>query len=227
MPIRSERRSLLRLLQLASPALPIGAYAYSQGLEQAVARSWVTDPATLQDWLGGLLGHSLGRIDLPLLSRHYQAWRDGDAARALRWSELLHALRDSHESSAQETHLGGALARILVQLGVTEAAPFVAREEVTFAGMFALGAVAWEIALEAALEGYAFSWLENQVGAATRLFPLGQLAAQRVLANLADGIPDAVSLAAGLADDEIGCVAPALSLASAWHEQQYSRLFRS
>src|SRR4051812_39584533 len=69
---------LLRLLQLVSPTLPIGTFAYSQGLEAAVAAGWVRDEAGAAAWIGGLLEGSLAAVDLPLLVRLHRAWTDGD-----------------------------------------------------------------------------------------------------------------------------------------------------
>ena len=219
--------ALTRLLQLVSPALPIGAFAYSQGLEQAVASGWVTDEATAAEWLLGLLHHGVGTLDLPVLERLIDAWRTDNLARVDAWSAWLAACRPTRETRAEERQLGSALARALGAIGVRDAAGWEACAHVTQAAMFALGAARFAIPTSAALAGYAFAWAEATTSAAVRLIPLGQSAGQRLLATAGDEIPDAVEKARGLADDELGATAPGQAIASALHETLYSRLFRS
>jgi urease accessory protein len=219
--------ALLRLLQLASPALPIGAFAYSQGLETALELGFIVDEASAGEFLAGVLGDGLARLELPLLSRLYAAWvRDDDAA-CERWSALLLASRETRERREEELHLGRALARLLADQGIPEAAAWHARETVTHLALFALAGVRFGVPSAALVPAYAFAWAENQVGALSRLVPLGQLAAQRVLASLAALVPAACTRAEALGDDEIGATLPGLALASALHETQYTRLFKS
>jgi urease accessory protein len=214
-------------MHLASPALPIGAFAYSQGLEQAIALAWVKDEASAADWILGLLSTGLGQLDLPILARLHQAFDSDDDGATHRWSDFLFASRGSAELQAEERHLGGALARVLDGLGVGGAREWLAAPHVTHATMFALAAVRWGIPLQAAASGYAFAWTEAQVGAATRLCPLGQQAAQRILSRALPILDRAVANALDLPDDEIGAAAPAQAIASALHETLYSRLCRS
>jgi urease accessory protein len=219
--------ALLRLLQLTSPALPIGAYAYSQGLEHAVHAGWVNDEPTAADWILGLLDHGLPAVELPVLLRLMAAWRAGDEPGVRRFSDFLVASRSSAELRAEDQRLGSALARLLVTLDVPEASPFIAAPRSTHLTLFALAAVRWEIPAAQAAGGYLFSWEENQVGAASRLVPLGQSAAQRILSRATGLIPAAVARAEAVPDDEIGFAAPAHAIAAALHETQYSRIFRS
>jgi urease accessory protein len=137
------------------------------------------------------------------------------------------ATRPSAELQMEDRHLGAALARLLAGLGVADAAPWPARDDVTFAAMFALAARRWDIPASAAAHGYAFAWAEAQTSAAVRLVPLGQSAGQRILVAAGAAIPAAVARALALADDDVGAAAPRLAIASARHEAQYSRLFRS
>ena len=113
--------SLPRLLQLCSPSLPVGAYAYSQGLECAVERGWVRDEASAGDWILGLLNHGLRNLDLPVLARLYRAWRAADPNAARRWNAWLYASREAAELQREDHHLGTALARLLTDLGIAEA----------------------------------------------------------------------------------------------------------
>lgn len=218
---------LLRLLQLASPALPIGAFAYSQGLETAIELDFIRDEPSALDFLRGVLEDGLTRLELPLLERLHTAFACHDEVVAERWSALLLASRETHERRAEEQHLGRALARLLADQGVAEAAAWYRRDTVTHLALFALAGARFGVPSAALVPAYAFAWAENQVGALSRLVPLGQLAAQRVLAGLAALVPGACSRAGALGDSEIGATLPGLALASALHETQYTRLFKS
>ena len=218
---------LLRLLQLVSPSLPVGMYSYSQGMEQAVENGWIKDQAQVQAWLVGVLRHSLGRLDAPLLVRLYEAWAMGDAGAVERWSVELTAMRETAELRAEDRQTGQALARLLDGLGVEQAKAWARHPHASFATLFALAAVEWDVPKSQAIAGYLWSWLENQALCAVKLVPLGQLAGQRVLHHLALEIPGLVDTALDLPDDAIGSSSFALSLASSRHERQYSRLFRS
>jgi urease accessory protein len=217
----------LRLLQLGSAALPIGAFAYSQGLEQAVASGAVHDAASTGTWVEGIIEHALLSQDLPVFARLHAAWSRGDLAAVERWSRELYAARGSRELREEELQLGRALARWLSGLGYREADLFLKAEIVTLAALYALAAERFGIALRPAALAYAFSWTEAQIGAATRLIPLGQADAQRTLSRALTVLSKSVDAALGRADDEIGSSAQGQVLFSMLHETQYSRLFRS
>ena len=223
----SSQLALLRLLQLTSPALPVGAYAYSQGLETAVEHGWVTDEAGIEAWITGLLRHPLCHQDVPLFARLYQAWVDRDTARVAHWNAWLHASREAAELQREDQHLGTALARLLAELDLNEATHWRTASRVCFATLFSLAAARWGIELETAVQGYLWAWAENQVMAAAKLLPLGQTASQRLLSRSQPAMVAAARRGLALSDTEIGCAAPGLGLASALHETQYSRLFRS
>lgn len=219
--------ALLRLLQLASPALPVGAYSYSHGLEWAVEAGWVRDEASAQSWMQGLLTHLLAKLDVPVLARLYAAWSAADYAAVEYWSYFLRASRESAELQDEDRQLGAALAQVLMQLEFTEAVHWARHPAVNFANLFALAAVRWAIPLRATTLAYLWTWLENQVAAAIKLAPLGQSAGQRILAHSLATITDAVDHGLQLNDDAIGGLCPGLGIASAKHQQQYTRLFRS
>lgn len=215
--------SELRLWQLISPSLPVGAYSYSQGLETAVDSGWVTDAASCCTWIDDLLSEVLSAVDLPLLARLHQCRSERDDGGFDRWNQRLIATRDTQELREQERAVGSALARLLRQLDVE----IPTTEPLSHLAAFAAASVAWEIDVCAACRGFAWSWCEAQVAAAVRLVPLGHSAGQRILFQLGTRIDPAVERALALADDAIGASAPGLAIASCQHETQYSRLFRS
>jgi urease accessory protein len=221
-----DPHSLLRLCFLVSPALPVGAYAYSQGLEYAVQAGWVRDEPSAFEWLQGLSRHSVGTLDLPILLRLHRAWSGNDAAVLRSWNARLIAARETAELRAEELHLGRALARVLESLEIREAAEWLDAAP-AFSTMFSMAAVRWNISSRETLTGYLWSWTENQVLAAVKLVPLGQSAAQRLLHKLIGSMPAIAENAASLPDRSIGVGVISQSIASALHESQYSRLFRS
>ena len=219
--------SLSRLLQLASPALPVGAYAYSEGLEYAVEAGWVDGESGLLAWVEGRLRHGFGRLDVPLYGQLHAAWSRGDEARAAARSEWLLANREAAELRYSDRAMGQALARVLAGLGMRSAAPWTKAPGCTFAAMFALACSRWGIRPPDGAGGLAWSWAESQVAAGIRLIPLGQSAGQRVLFRLGSVIPPVCEAGLRLDDDEIGGSAFGLALASCGHEVQRTRLFRS
>ena len=223
----AEGMVLLRLMRLASAALPIGAFAYSQGLEQAVESGAVHDAPSTAAWACGLIEHGLSTNDLPALLRLHGAWRRGDLERVQHWNALLYASRPSRELREEELQLGKALARLLAELDVPRAADFRRSQNVTLASMIALASVEWQIEAEPAALAYGYAWCEAQVGAATRLVPLGQTEAQRVLSRALEALERGLGRARGVTDDELGASTFGQALLSMQHETQYSRLFRS
>lgn len=219
--------ALLRLMQLSSSLCPIGAFAYSQGLETAVERGWVRTEAELASWLEGVGAHALARLDLPLLGLGYAAAREGDAPRLIALGERVLASREARELAEQERQLGSSLASVLVNLGVSAAEPFRGNPSASYVVSFAIGAVHLGLSLELALTGYCFAWCEQQVSAAARLVPLGHMAAQRALSASLARVPGWIELAQRLPEAELGSSTPGLAMSAAWHETQYTRLFRS
>lgn len=217
--------SLLRLLHLASPALPIGGFHFSQGLEYAVTAGWVHDEATAGEWIGGLADRALGQLDLPVLSRLFDACLTGRVADVRRWNAYLIASRETAELRAEDLHMGSALAKVTSEHGVEFAALQIERP--AYATVFAFACCEWQASREDALTTYAWTWAENQVLAAIKLVPLGQSAGQRILHRLTQVLPRIVTRAASVEDHDVGIGALMQSVASARHETQYTRLFRS
>jgi len=216
--------SALRLWQLISPALPVGAYAYSQGLEFAVQQGDVDSLESAFRWINGLLQHSYCYLDLPLFYRLYLSITADDQISFMHWNALLLSFRESRELLAEDLQMGGALLRLIKDLDLQ--LPFTA-DDISFAAAFALASHSLDINADVAAQGLAFSWCENQVSCAVKLVPLGQTAGQRLLFHLAGSIPNLAAKARQIADHEIGYSGQGLALYSALHEQQYTRLFRS
>jgi urease accessory protein len=224
-----EPLALGRLLQLASPMLPVGAYSYSGGLESAIEAGVVHDADTARGWIADVLDLYLARFELPILLRLHTAWtRGGDGADA--WNAAFRAGRDSSEGRAETLQMGSSLVLLLRDLGQFPAAGLErlqAMAPVTFPLAYAFATASWDIPAAAALQAYAWSWVENQVGVAMKAVPIGQAAAQRILAVTAAEIPAIVAAVADLPDEKISNFAPGMTLAACRHETQYSRLFRS
>ncbi|MDO3720669.1 urease accessory UreF family protein [Marinobacter sp. chi1] len=222
--------ALLGLLQLVSPALPIGAFAWSQGLESAFELQWVTTEAELGDWLEGVLEDGLTRCELPLLARVQKAWSEADSESIARWNQWLHATRETAELSDEDIRLGGALVRLLGSLNLLpepEQGNATLPAEPGYPTMFAWAAYSRGVPVRQTLLGFAWAWLENQLAVACKAMPVGHTAAQRLTEQLRPKLVTAVDKALSLEDDELGPVLPGLALGSALHETQYSRLFRS
>ncbi|MGZ5039407.1 MAG: urease accessory protein UreF [Usitatibacter sp.] len=217
----------VRLLQLASPALPVGAYSYSQGLESAVEAGIVRDAGSASRWIGDVLALSLVSMEAPILLRLAAAWESRDAEAARRWNDEFIASRETAELRAETLQMGYSLRRLLAELQVDGAQALEAFDELAYPTAFALAVTAWGIDAREALEAYLFAWIENQVLAAVKTVPLGQTEGQRMLLDLAGRIPAAVESAAAMGDADLCNLAPGLALASARHETQYTRIFRS
>ena len=215
----------LRLWQLISPAFPIGAFAYSSGLEAAIELGWVKDEATTQNWIMGQLTNSFAYLDVPIFFRLYEGFQTKNYDQLNKWNAMLLASRETAELKQEDTKLGASLLKILTDL--EQASPQEVTPPLSYAASFAYGSTIWQINKEQAAMGLIWSWSENQVTAAIKLIPLGQTAGQQILSTVLKIIPDVINKANHLDETEIGASLPGLAMASAAHETQYSRLFRS
>ena len=223
--ITTTDHSLLHLMRLSSASLPVGGYSFSQGLEYAVESGWVTSKEETADWLRLILLESIAQVDLPILQRLITALENNSTKAFWFWNTTLLACRETKELLLTETAMGEALVRLLNQL--QREMPAQQPKDVSFIAAFAVATEHWQVNLEAAKVGYLWSWLENQIAAATKLVPLGQTVAQQLLIELGNCFPEAIKISQTIADNEIGSSLPGMAMASSWHETQYSRLFRS
>lgn len=220
---------LPRLLQLASPALPVGGYTYSQGLEWAAESGAVRDEATALAWIGGVLEHAVGSFEAPLLARMLGAWQRNDVEDVARFNQCFIASRETAELRAETLQMGYSAVRLLQDLNAFPAAgleQLQSMDEVSFPAAWSFAAAGWNIPAADAVAGYLWVWVENQVMAAVKAVPLGQSAGQRMLLHLGER---AAAMAERALADELppSNFAPAFAIASCRHETQYSRLFRS
>jgi urease accessory protein len=204
---------LLQLIWLASPALPVGGFSYSEALEAAIDHEHVHDEASCADWLADQLHLSQARGDMALMAQAIPAWQTMNTARLQQLTEQM----------------GRSLLDWLrIQNKATEAAlQFCSELRPTYPITMSLALSLARAPLEQALQAYAFGWAENMTQAALKAVPLGQVSGQKILARLAHEIPEAVQHAMALSDDERQAFCPMLAVMSARHETQYSRLFRS
>lgn len=221
---------LTALLHLASPALPIGAFSYSQGLEAGVEAQWIVDADTARTWIEDGLLHVLARAELPFIAHQMDRWRRHDAAALAEADKQFLVSREAAELRRETEQMGWSLKQLALSLewgDEARRATLLALTPLSQPTAFAFAAMSHDIAVDAALAAYAFAWAENQVAAAIKAVPLGQLAGQRILVAARAVIDQAVTRARDTPPERIHTFSPMLGVFSARHETQYSRLFRS
>ena len=228
-PAAHSGTSLMQLMWLASPALPIGGFSYSECLEAAVDTARVATESGASEWLLDQLHLSLARGDLAVVAKAVPAWQRDDRARITELNAWVLQTRESSELRAQAEQMGRSLLEWLRNHTTAKAEQIdtLAALQPTYPVAFALAASATQAPVRDCLLTYAFGWAENMVQAAIKSVPLGQSAGQRILSALTAEIPAAVDHAISLADSERQAFSPMLAILSAQHEVQYSRLFRS
>ena len=224
--------SFLQLMWLASPALPIGGFSYSEGLEAAVNAGLVTTESEASDWLVAQLHLTQSRGDMAAVAQAMPAWASSDTGRLSTLNDWVRCTRESSELRLQTEQMGRSLIEWLKNRHAStptalEHIHWLAAQDASYPLAFALAAHLTGASARDALLAYAFGWAENMTQAAIKSVPLGQNAGQRILARLTEDIPQAVEYALALPDAERQAFSPMLAILSARHEHQYSRLFRS
>ena len=223
----SSNYALLKLLQLASPAMPVGAYSYSEGIETLVDTGAIASSQSLKHWLLQELKYGAIRIEAAVMVRAYQAAM-GNVAALVYWNQWLSAFRETEELRQQSWQMGRSLMRLLLELQPQLADVIDAvGNPCNFAIAFGIAAAHWNINLSDAILGYLHSWATNLITAGIKLIPLGQTAGQQLLLELHTNIINATEEILTLEDDNLSNCGWGLSLASMAHETQYTRLFRS
>jgi len=224
--------ALLQLIWLASPALPVGGFSYSEGLEAAIDHGLVHDEASCTHWLTDQLLLSQARADMAAIAQAVPAWQALDTERLRQLNAWVLSTRESSEMRLQSVQMGKSLLDWLRNLQAhcpasPEALQCLASLPPTYPLAYALALATTQAPLEQALQAYAFGWAENMTQAALKAVPLGQSSGQRMLAVLARTIPQAVQTALTRTDETRQAFSPMLAILSSRHETQYSRLFRS
>ena len=225
--------ALVQLLWLASPALPVGGFSYSEGLEPAIDDGRVRDESSAAEWLRSQFELTQARSELPLLAAAWRSWScatpEGDA-RAASLNQWLLTTRETIELRRQTEQMGRSMAQWLRQRHPGEPRVQALAAMAPAPGWplgFALAAVLAQAPLRETLLAFGFGWCENMVQAALKSASLGQSAGQRLLGALAAALPEAVEQAMRCDEASRQNCSPLLAILSARHETQYSRLFRS
>ncbi|NEP02300.1 MAG: urease accessory protein UreF [Symploca sp. SIO2E9] len=224
--------TLLRLLQLASPVLPVGAYSYSDGLETLVEVGVIKNQNNLLHWLEQELRYGGIRLETAVMVRAYSCASNSDFQSLTYWNAWLSAAKETKELREQSWQMGGSLIGLLVDLEQQRKSPIEKLASAVgypcnYGVAFGIGAAYWRIELQAAVLGYLHSWASNLIGAAVKLIPLGQTVGQKLLFELNTSLSAAAEEILVLEDEQLSNCGWGLSLASMAHENQYTRLFRS
>lgn len=221
--------SFLQLMWLASPALPVGGFSYSEGLESAIENAGIASESAVADWLLDQLHITQARGDMALIAKATGAWRRADWVHVRHLNDWVLHTRETSEMLQQTTQMGRSLVEWLktVRPELAQSAQALPGPTLTYPIAFALAASATPATVRDTLLAFAFGWAENMMQAALKSVPLGQSAGQRILMRLAAEIPAAVDHALQLGDADRQAFSPMLAILSARHETQYSRLFRS
>ncbi len=222
--------TLPRLLQLASPALPVGAYSYSQGLEWAIECGDVTSAATAECWIEAHLLHVFARFEASVYVAGFAAWQRENEPEVTRLNAEFIASRESAEPRAETLQVGfsyAAWCREVVAITPMQRSTLAALERVSAPVGAALAALASGVCVRDGLAAYVFGFTENQVMVMAKALPMGQIAAQKLLFALGHAVTAAVDSAMLIDEADWSSASPWLAISQMQHETQYSRLFRS
>ncbi len=224
---------LAALLHLSSPALPIGGYSYSQGFEAAVDCKIITDEPSAHQWISQQLTLVVGQCEAPVWALLFDNWSARNWAGVTHWNNWFHASRETQEMRQETEQMGWSLTKMAADLNWGEAharSYLLENQSITYPTAHSFSISTLGIDKLNGLTAYLFSWLENQVMAAIKTVPLGQMAGQRILNQARQLIPDVINDALKRAahnPPKIYTLAPQFAILSSRHETQYSRLFRS
>lgn len=225
---QSHFQQLSRLLQLASPLLPVGGYSYSEGLETLISQTKISDRSSLQTWVEYELQAGAIRIEAAVMDRAYLAASQGDLVSLQYWDRWLSAMREPEEMRHQSWQMGGSLTKLAIELTPEIQELFSALDRPChYAIAFGITAQSWQIDRHATILAYIQCWATSQIGVGVKLIPLGQTAGQQMLWQLLSQLDLLAQTIPTLADDELYACTWGSSLASMQHETLYSRLFRS
>ncbi|MEM9905055.1 MAG: urease accessory protein UreF [Cyanobacteria bacterium P01_D01_bin.44] len=225
-PAQEDAQALLRLLQLASPALPVGAFSYSEGLETLTYQGYLKTMADLEHWITQELQYGAVRLEAAIALRAHRY--SLDPAQLRYWNQWLSAVRETDELRQQSEQMGRALARLLANLHPALQPTLTAcGTPCNFAIAFGLAAARWQIAESSMVLGYLQSWATNLVNAAVKLVPLGQTEGQALLLSLTPTLAYTANSILTLEDHQLASSGWGVAIASMQHETLYSRLFRS
>ena len=228
--IALSQSQLLTLLQLASPALPVGAYSYSEGIETLATNGTITTGAELYQWLTDELSWGSIRVETAVMRWSYAAASQSDRAQLARWNQWLSAFRETAEMRSQSWQMGRSLLRLFRDLEpqISQSLPDIATQnQCHYAIAYSLVTQAWSIPVDEAALIWLHSWAANLISAAVRAVPLGQTEGQRLLRQLVTPTEQAHQTIAAMTEADLAACSWGVAIASMQHETQYSRLFRS
>jgi urease accessory protein len=243
MIINPDSWQLLRLLQLTSPALPVGAYSYSEGIEYLCNKGTIQTELDLCSWLKNEMSFGFITTEAAIALRAHQALMSADITALNYWNNWLSATRETEEVRLASWQMGQSLMKLWWQLSDSPNDQLAIRKSISellptakdnsqgkgcnYAIAFGIVAANLGIDVSNTTVGYIYSWLSNLVSAAVRSVPFGQTTGQQVIFNLSIDILSSSQLALKRLDNELEWCGWGASLACANHETQYSRLFRS
>jgi urease accessory protein len=225
----TEAHRLLALLQLSSPALPVGSFSYSQGLEAAVAAGLVNNETDLHRWIEEGLTLGFGRLELPVWALQYRYWRAADTQSALQLDAWFRASRETSELLLETEQMGWSAQALLRDIGISLpwTDSLLSTKPIAYPTVMAALAVCDDLPIASGVTAYCFAWVEAQVMAGSKAIPLGQAACQRLLRASRKQSVQASLNALTMQREDLQTFSPGLAILSSLHETQYTRLFRS